>query len=347
MNKLLIIIMFKNYEDKGLTGLANLGNTCYMNCCIQILSHCYEFKDLINDIDESKLNNKIDSLLFIEWKKLMNIMWSSNCVVAPHGFFKSIKEISSKKNSIFNNFNQNDTHEFLIFILDTFHLSLEREVKINIEGHEKNSKDKLAKKCFNMIKENYSKNYSEILQLFNGIQVNRLIDLENYVKSIKPESFFLLNLSIPSSKDKISIYDCFEAYTQNELLNGDNAWYNEDTQQYEDVNTNVKFWSLPEILIIIIKRYNFNGSRNNKLIEVPNSNLDLSKYVIGYDAESYKYNLFGICNHSGNQFFGHYWSYVKNANNKWYSFNDDKVKEIPENKLISPYGYCFFFRKIK
>ena len=33
---------FLNYKDKGLTGLANVGNTCYLNSCMQIISHTYE-----------------------------------------------------------------------------------------------------------------------------------------------------------------------------------------------------------------------------------------------------------------------------------------------------------------
>jgi len=36
------------YKDKGLSGLANMGNTCYVNACVQLLSHTYEFNDLLS-----------------------------------------------------------------------------------------------------------------------------------------------------------------------------------------------------------------------------------------------------------------------------------------------------------
>ena len=53
-----------------------------------------------------------------------------------------------------------------------------------------------------------------------------------------------------------------------------------------------------------------------------------------------------ITNHSGNCLGGHYTSYVKNANNKWYEFNDTNVKEISESKIITNKGYCYFYKKI-
>ena len=42
---------------------------------------------------------------------------------------------------------------------------------------------------------------------------------------------------------------------------------------------------------------------------------------------------------------GHYTACVKNANGKWYEFNDTMVNEISEDKIISVKSYCFFYRK--
>ena len=36
-------------RGNGLSGLANLGNTCYLNTFIQCLSHTHEFNDFLDN----------------------------------------------------------------------------------------------------------------------------------------------------------------------------------------------------------------------------------------------------------------------------------------------------------
>ncbi len=338
-------INLEKYKDKGLTGLANLGNTCYLNSTMQILSHCYILNDLLNNIDYNKLNNIPDTILLQEWKDLKDMMWNKNCIISPNRFVNCVQQISSNKNiDLFSGFAQNDLPEFLMFIFDCFHNSLKRNVDMNILGNVVNTTDNLAKECYSMIKNEYSKNYSELLSLFFGIQVSQLhAVLDNKCLSNKPESYCTINLPIPN-KSTCSIYDCFELYITKELLDGENAWYDESDNKKKDVYKSFSFWSFPEVLIIDFKRFDNYNKKINTVISTPFNDLNLSKYCIGYDKNKYIYELFGICNHSGNCLGGHYTSYVKNANGKWYHFNDTNINEITEDKLISNKAYCFFYK---
>ena len=82
------------------------------------------------------------------------------------------------------------------------------------------------------------------------------------------------------------------------------------------------------------------------LVTFPLDNLDLSKYVIGYKKNSYIYELYGVCNHSGGTLGGHYTANIL-VKDKWFLFNDTNVSKIKFDGSNNTSGYCLFYRKIE
>ena len=207
-------VKFNEFENKGLSGLSNLGNTCFLNSCMQVLSHTYELNSFLNiQKYKEKVNaQKCDSRLLIEWDELRQILWNENCIVSPFKFVRTVQEIAKeKKQDLFTGFSQNDLTEFLIFVIDCFHNSLSREVNMTIHGKVQNQKDKMAVSCFEKIKQMYSKDYSEIWNLFYGIQISLITSLEtDKVISTTPEPYFILNLPIPQNNKSPTLLDCFD-----------------------------------------------------------------------------------------------------------------------------------------
>ena len=73
--------------------------------------------------------------------------------------------------------------------------------------------------------------------------------------------------------------------------------------------------------------------------------LNLEKYVYGYNANTATYQLYGVCNHYGNVQNGHYTAFVKNLSNEWLHFNDESVRPISSANVITPNAYILFYRK--
>ena len=334
------------YKNKGLSGLANLGNTCFINASLQILSHTYELSAFLDKNEyKKKLQKKCDSILLLEWDNLRQILWNENCIVSPGKFIKSVQQVAESKGlTNFTGYSQNDISEFLLFIIDCFHTSLSREINMTISGEPQNETDALALKCFEMIKNMYSKEYSEIWNLFYAVNVSEIKRIDNNkVISINPEPFFMVDLSIPPNNKTPSLIDCFNYYVAGETIDN---YVDEKAKETVSITKRILFWSFPIILVIDLKRFNNSIKKNKIFVTFPLDDFDLSSYVVGYKQHDYKYELYGVCNHSGGTYGGHYTSYVKNANGKWYHFNDTNVTEVKNiQSIISAKAYVLFYRK--
>jgi len=333
----------------GLVGLVNLGNTCFLNSCLQVLNQVTELHDIVENTVPKVLDSP-DTVMLREWIELRQIMWSGNGSLSPNKFVHMVQQVAAiKQRELFTGWAQNDITEFLLFLIECFHNSLAHKAKIQINGKPENDVDQRAIICYELIQTIYAKEYSKILDLFYGIYMTEIIDTEGQtVLSTKAEHYFVLDLQIFYNNTVCgNLYDCFDLFIMPELMTGDNEWFNDQTCEKQTVNRQVNFWNFPDILVITLKRFSPDGVRKlQNFIDFPLENLDLSKYAKGYNPNKYVYDLFGVCNHSGGVLGGHYTSFVKNQEGVWYHYNDQLIEVIQTpQSVVSPAAYCLFYRK--
>lgn len=340
------------YSGKGLTGLVNLGNSCYLNSALQIVSNMHDLNEYINSrLSENYELSNLDDRLMKEWNDLRILMWNKNVIISPNRFKKTIEYVSEKKNwDSFSGFEQNDASEFLFFLLNIFHesLKLKKEDKQLVKMFLTNEQIFLRKNYtdFNKFFNDIHKEYSCIDYLLTIYLKVQYIEKEtNKVITTRYENEYSIDLPIT----KLSVRECIQDIFEPEELSkeNDNQYYDDVDKKYKDVIKKTEIFQTSKYLFIQLKRWNMNLKKNQRIIHFDiDEPLSLSDYTYAKNnfSASKKYELFGIINHSGNIYGGHYTVLIKNINGKWYDYNDAMITEIPPNKVIGNKNYCLIYR---
>uniref|UniRef100_A0A4W6FVD6 Ubiquitin carboxyl-terminal hydrolase n=1 Tax=Lates calcarifer TaxID=8187 RepID=A0A4W6FVD6_LATCA len=106
---------------RGLTGLKNIGNTCYMNAALQALSNCPPLTQFFLECGGLVRTDKKPALCK-SYQKLVSDLWHKNrpSYVVPTNLFQGIKAI----NPMFRGYSQQDSQEFLRCLMDQLHEEL-------------------------------------------------------------------------------------------------------------------------------------------------------------------------------------------------------------------------------
>lgn len=195
-------------KNAGLTGLYNLGNTCFMNSALQCMSNTKELKDyFVSGVYKNEVNTEnplgMGGAMAKVFGELLGKLWSSGGgAVHPREF----KTVLSRYSSQFAGYAQQDTQELLAFLLDGLHEDLNRIVKKpyveapDWEGGGLKEMIAFAHKQWEIYK---MRNDSVIVDLFQGQYRSTLVCPTCKKVSIKFDPFMYLTLPIPNRKSII------------------------------------------------------------------------------------------------------------------------------------------------
>ncbi|GER53074.1 ubiquitin carboxyl-terminal hydrolase [Striga asiatica] len=111
----------------GLTGLQNLGNTCFMNSALQCLAHTPKLVDYFLGDYKREINSEnplgMKGEIASSFGDLMKKLWAPGATpLAPRTFKLKLAHFAPQ----FSGFNQHDSQELLAFLLDGLHEDLNR-----------------------------------------------------------------------------------------------------------------------------------------------------------------------------------------------------------------------------
>ncbi|XP_026772766.3 ubiquitin carboxyl-terminal hydrolase 43 [Pangasianodon hypophthalmus] len=165
--------------------------------------------------------------------------------------------------------------------------------------------------------------------------------------------------------------ECFQLYTKEEQLAPDDAWKCPHCKQLQQGMVQMSLWTLPDILILHLKRFRQVGERRNKLstlVRFPLTALDMAPHMVkrsnctrlpstwkqqlhqrtetGQHPEDFLYDLYAVCNHHGGMHGGHYTAYCRNSvDGQWYDYDDSSVEPVPEGEVCTRGAYILFYQR--
>ena len=330
-------------STKGIVGFQNLGNTCFMNSILQCLVRLPVFREVIQSINSSNISatSKLRGYLALAFKSFIQEIRTSNnfTVISPFEIKRQMGIFARQ----FSGYEQQDSAEFLRYLLDGLHFDLNRvSTKPRYQEMTGNTSEDIKIVADRWWHYSLSRDDSIITDIFQG-QFSSVITCEKCgYGSISCDSFLSINLPSPESYIRSTTLDqCLVSYFKETNL--PSSYKCEKCKAKNTCNQKITLNRFPKVLILQLKRFLVDGFRKERLnteISYPEE-LNLKTFKSPKCDTFPKYILNGISHHIGSLTSGHYISECR-EDNRWYCFDDSRAYVI-ETPSRSSTAYLLFY----
>uniref|UniRef100_A0A8C0SJ44 Ubiquitin carboxyl-terminal hydrolase 46 n=1 Tax=Canis lupus familiaris TaxID=9615 RepID=A0A8C0SJ44_CANLF len=225
-------------------GLVNFGNTCYCNSVLQALYFCRPFRE--NVLAYKAQQKKKENLLTCLADLFHSIATQKKKVgvIPPKKFISRLR----KENDLFDNYMQQDAHEFLNYLLNTIADILQEEKK------QEKQNGKLKNGNMNEPAENNKPELTWVHEIFQGTLTNETRCLNCETVSSKDEDFLDLSVDV---EQNTSITHCLRDFSNTETLCSEQKYYCETCCSKQEAQKRMRVKKLPMILALHLKRFKY------------------------------------------------------------------------------------------
>ncbi|XP_041842526.1 ubiquitin carboxyl-terminal hydrolase 12 [Melanotaenia boesemani] len=325
-------------------GLVNFGNTCYCNSVLQALYFCRPFREKVLAY---KVQPRRKESLLTCLADLFNSIATQKKkvgVIPPKKFISRLR----KENELFDNYMQQDAHEFLNYLLNTIADLLQEE-----KGQERQQNGKLVQNGGGGVGggsegggggegeggEGKETQQTWVHEIFQGTLTNETRCLNCEAVSSKDEDFLDLSVDV---EQNTSITHCLRGFSNTETLCSEYKYYCEQCRSKQEAQKRMRVKKLPMILALHLKRFKYMDQlhRYTKLSYRVVFPLELRLFNTSGDATNpdRMYDLVAVVVHCGSgPNRGHYITIVK-SHGFWLLFDDDIVEKIDAQAIEEFYG---------
>ena len=342
----------KDPNLKGVVGIQNMGNTCYCNSTIQLLRACSEwdvfcltqpFAEQLATVPDSDSNKKI----LLAYQDILKSLWSAYlpAYVRPMGFISEV--CKAVKGTVYESFGipvPNDSHEYLVYLLDHFHEALKTtfEYQEQIVPTNASPVDRMRILANNGWNQYLSKNKSKVVDFFFGM-IRKTVHCTNCSNNTYQWEIFN-SLKVPCEGQTFMEWIQREVNEQSEI----EGYSCNNCKGRHTAKIQSHLWRLPSNLFVTLRRFNYDGRKNMSPCPYQGDTLSFQEFFAPESEgaqQSWSYELRGVSDHHGTHMGGHYTAQFKHPiSQKWWWMDDEKA-HVMESPRFSASNYIFFFKK--